>query len=188
LWSRLRWSMYNLRHIDPLCMFRGYVILIENLSHRSTVYSGGCAIWWRHGSTVYDWWPWPWFMMSSVYDLSMGMPTSELIHMILCWCLDVCRSPIRCAFGFWHTHTAYKVYRLSLVPLSDFGGHSVIHNFDHRDDVMMMLWWWKIKLFTKNTFLRKSYICFLPEIMLLKDVRRLPIYLPARMPDSRRLH
>jgi hypothetical protein len=36
--------MYNLRHIDPLCMFRGYVVLIENLSHRSTVYSGGCPI------------------------------------------------------------------------------------------------------------------------------------------------
>jgi hypothetical protein len=36
--------MYYLRHIDPLCMFRGYVVLIENLSHRSTVYSGGCAM------------------------------------------------------------------------------------------------------------------------------------------------
>ena len=22
--------MYNLRHIDPLCMFRGYVVLIKN--------------------------------------------------------------------------------------------------------------------------------------------------------------
>jgi hypothetical protein len=36
--------MYNLRHIDPLCMFRGYVVLIENLSHISTMYSGGCTI------------------------------------------------------------------------------------------------------------------------------------------------
>jgi hypothetical protein len=25
---RLRWSMYNLRHIDPLCMSRGDVVLI----------------------------------------------------------------------------------------------------------------------------------------------------------------
>ena len=37
--SRLQWSMYILRHIDPLCMVRGYVILITHLSHRSTVYS-----------------------------------------------------------------------------------------------------------------------------------------------------
>jgi hypothetical protein len=42
--SRLRWSMYILRHIDPLCMVRGYVVLITDLSHRSTVYFGGCAI------------------------------------------------------------------------------------------------------------------------------------------------
>ena len=42
--SRLRWSMYILRHIDPLCMVRGYVVLIAHLSHRSTVYSGGYAI------------------------------------------------------------------------------------------------------------------------------------------------
>jgi hypothetical protein len=36
--------MYYLRHIDPLCMFRGYVVLIQDLLHRSTVYSGGCAM------------------------------------------------------------------------------------------------------------------------------------------------
>jgi hypothetical protein len=74
------------------------------------------------------------FMMSSVYDLSMGMPTSELVYMIFCRCLGVCRFPIRCALGSRHTHAAYKVYRLSLVPISDFGGHSVTHNFG----VMMM--------------------------------------------------
>jgi hypothetical protein len=38
-------------------------------------------------------------MMSSVYDLSMGMPTSELVYMIFCRCLGVCRFPIRCAPG-----------------------------------------------------------------------------------------
>jgi hypothetical protein len=39
--ARLQWSMYDLyRHIDPLCMSHGYVI-IQVLSHRSTVYS-----WW----------------------------------------------------------------------------------------------------------------------------------------------
>ena len=149
--------MHDLRHIDPLCMFRGYVVLTENLSHRSTVYSSGCAILWLHGSTVYDWWPWPLLMMSSVYDLSMGMPTLELIYMILCWCLDICRSPIRCSFGSWHTHAAYKVYRLSLVPLSDFGGILLSTILV----IVMMLWWWKINLFTKNTFLRKvTFVCF----------------------------
>ena len=160
--------MYVLWHIDPLFMFRGYVVLTENLSHRSTVYSSGCAILQLHGSTVYDWWPWPLFMMSSVYDLSMGMPTSELIYMILCWCLDVCRSPIRCAFGSWHTHTAYKVYRLSLVPLSDFGGHSVIHIFGYQDDIMIMSWWWKIKLFIKNTFLKKVTLVIFLKIIFWK--------------------
>ena len=64
LWSRLRWSIHDLWHIDPLCMIRGYVILTENLSHRSTVYSSGCTMLWLHGSTVYDWWPWPF-----VYDV-----------------------------------------------------------------------------------------------------------------------
>ena len=42
--SRLRWSMYNFQHIDPLCMIRGYVVLTKKLSYRSTVYSSGCAI------------------------------------------------------------------------------------------------------------------------------------------------
>jgi hypothetical protein len=79
-------------------------------------------------------------MMSSVYDLSMGMPTSELIYMILCRCLIVCRFPIRCAPGSRHTHAAYKVYRLSLVLILDFGGHSVIQNFGHHDDVLMMVY------------------------------------------------
>ena len=114
----------------------GYAILWQ---HGSTVYSGGYAILWQYGSTMYDWWPWPLFMMSSVYDLSIRIPTSELVYMIFCRCLDVCRFPIRCALGSWHTHAAYKVYRLSLVPISDFGGHSVIHNFGRHDDVMMIV-------------------------------------------------
>jgi hypothetical protein len=79
-------------------------------------------------------------MMSSVYDLSMGMPTSELVYMIFCRCLGVCRFPIRCALGSRHTHVAYKVYRLSLVPTSYFGGHSVTHDFGRHDDVLMMVY------------------------------------------------
>ena len=78
--------------------------------------------------------------LSSVYDLSMGMPTSELVYMIFCRFLGVCRFPIRCALGSRHTHAAYKVYWLSLVPTSYFGGHSVTHDFGHLDGVLMMVY------------------------------------------------
>jgi hypothetical protein len=77
--------------------------------------------------------------MSSVCDLSMGTPTSELMYMILCGCLVVHRFSIRCAPGFRHTHAAYKVFRLSLIPTLEFGGHSVTHDFGHCDDVLMMV-------------------------------------------------
>jgi hypothetical protein len=33
-----------------------------------------------------------------------------------------------------HTHTFYKVFRLSDVPASYFGGHYVTHYFGHSDD------------------------------------------------------
>jgi hypothetical protein len=80
------------------------------------------------------------YIISLVYDLSMGMPTSELIYMIFCICLVVRKFLIRCALGSRHTHAAYKVYRLSLVPTSYFGGHSVTHDFGHHDDVLMMVY------------------------------------------------
>ena len=70
-------------------------------------------------------------IMSSVYDLSMGMPTSELVYMIFYRCLVFRKFPIRCAPSSRHTHVAYKVYRLSLVPTSYFGGHYVTHYFGH---------------------------------------------------------
>jgi hypothetical protein len=79
-------------------------------------------------------------IMSSVCDVSMGMPTSELIYMILCRFLIVRRFLIRCDPSSRHTHAAYKVYQLSLVPISDFGGHSVTHDFGHDDDVLMMVY------------------------------------------------
>jgi hypothetical protein len=78
--------------------------------------------------------------MSSVCDLSMGMPTLELIYMIFYRCLVVHRFSIRCAPGFRHTHAAYKVFRLSLIPASYFGGHSVTHDFGHHDGVLMMVY------------------------------------------------
>ena len=80
--------------------------------------------------------------------------------MIFCWCLDVGRSLIRCAFGSWHTHAAYKVYRLSLVPLSEFGGHFVIHKFGRCADVMMM----ENQALYQEHFPKKSYSCLLLEL------------------------
>ena len=122
-------------------------------------------------------------IMSSVCDLSMGMPTSELIYMIFCRCLIVCRFPIRCAPGSRHTHATYKVYRLSLVPISDFGGNSVTHDFGRHDDVLIMVY----SVSSLELSPEKSYLHFFSEITVLRKVRRLPIHLPARMHDSRRL-
>jgi hypothetical protein len=80
------------------------------------------------------------YTISSVCDLSMGMPTSELIYMIFCRCLIVCRFPIRCAPSFRNTHAVYKVFRLSLVPASYIGEHSITHDFGHHDGVLMMVY------------------------------------------------
>ena len=123
-------------------------------------------------------------MMSSVYDLSMGIPPSELVYMIFCRCLGVYRFPIRCAPSSRHTHAAYKVYQLSLVPTSYFGGHSVTHDFGHHDDVLMMVYSGSSLELSPE----KSYLHLFPEITFLRKVRRLPIHLPTRMHDSHRLH
>jgi hypothetical protein len=122
-------------------------------------------------------------IMSSVGDLSMGMPTSELIYMIFCRCLFVRRFPIICALGSRHTHAAYKVYQLSLVPTSYFGGHFVTHDFGHHDDVLIMVYLGS----SLELFLEKSYLHLFPEITFLRTIRRLLVYFPARMHDSRRL-
>ena len=59
----------------------------------------------------------------------------------------------------------------------------VIHKFGRHDDVMMM-----VNLGSSlELFPEKSYLCLFPEITFLREVRRLSIYLPARMHDSRRL-
>jgi hypothetical protein len=42
----------------------------------------------------------PGLQLSSVYDLSMRMPTLELVYMIFCRCLVVRRFLIRCTPGF----------------------------------------------------------------------------------------
>jgi hypothetical protein len=122
-------------------------------------------------------------IMSSVYDLSMRMPTSELVYMIFCRCLVVHSFPIRCAPGSRHTHAAYKVYRLSMVPTSYFGGHSITHDFGRHDDVLMMVYSGSSLELSPE----KIYLHLFPEITFLRNVRRLLVYLPARMHDSRRL-
>ena len=123
------------------------------------------------------------YIMSSVCDLSMGMPTSELIYMIFYRCLVVRRFPIRCALGSRHTHAAYKVYRLSLVPISDFGGNFVTHDFGRHDDVLIMVYSGSSLEISPD----KSYLHLFSEITFLRKVRRLPIHFPERMHDSCRL-
>ena len=81
----------------------------------------------------------PCLKFSSVYDLSMGIPTLELVYMIFCRCLVVHRFPIRCAPGFRHTHAIYKVFRLSLILASYFGGHFITHDFGHLGGVLTMV-------------------------------------------------
>jgi hypothetical protein len=48
--------------------------------------------------------------------------------------LDCLQVPDWCAPCSRHTHAFYKVFRLSHVPASYFGGHSVTHYFGHSDD------------------------------------------------------
>ena len=101
------WVMW-LKTLDIIIIIQVAMEYVLFATHRSTVYvSWLCrldwkicrtdpqcipvaVLWltWLHGSTMYDWWPWLLFMTSSIYDLCMGMPTSEIdICMILCWCL-----------------------------------------------------------------------------------------------------
>jgi hypothetical protein len=123
-------------------------------------------------------------IMSSVYDLSMGMPTSELIYMIFYRCLVVHRFLIRCAPGSQHTHMQLtKSIGCHWLQHSYFGGHSVTHDFGHHDDVWMMVYSGSSSELSPE----KSYFLLFPEISFLKEVCRLLVYLPTRMHDSRRL-
>jgi hypothetical protein len=59
----------------------------------------------------------------------------------------------------------------------------VIHNFGRHDDVLIMVY----SSSSLELSPEKSYLYLFPEITVLRKVRRLPIHLPARMHDSRRL-
>ena len=60
---------------------------------------------------------------------------------------------------------------------------TVTHDFGHHDDVLMMVYSGS----SLELFPEKSYLHLFPEITFLRTVRRLLVYLPARMHDSRRL-
>jgi hypothetical protein len=59
----------------------------------------------------------------------------------------------------------------------------VTHDFDHHDDVLMMVY----SGASLELSPEKSYLHLFPEITFLRTVRRLLVYLPVRMHDSRRL-
>jgi hypothetical protein len=59
----------------------------------------------------------------------------------------------------------------------------VTHDFGHHDDVLMMVYSGSSLELSPE----KSYLHLFPEITFLRTVRRLLVYLPARMHDSRRL-
>jgi hypothetical protein len=62
-------------------------------------------------------------------------------------------------------------------------GTTVTHDFGHHDDVLMMVYSGSSLELSPE----KSYLHLFPEITFLRTVRRLLVYLPARMHDSRRL-
>ena len=157
------WVM-GLKTLDIVIIIRVAMEYVLFATHRSTVYvSWLCRLDWKFVAqihSVFQWLCYDWHDYMDPQCMIGGHEFCLWRHQSMIWVweclpqnwymydtllmLDVCRSPSRCAFGSWHTHTAYKVYRLSLVPLSDFGGHSVIHIFGYRNDDMIMTWWWKI--------------------------------------------
>ena len=63
------------------------------------------------------------------------MPTSELVlYFVDAWLFTGFRLGALLVSDT-HTHTYYKLFRLSQVPASYFGGHYVTHDFGHFDDV-----------------------------------------------------
>jgi hypothetical protein len=66
---------------------------------------------------------------------------------------------------------------------SYFGGNSVTHDFGHHDDVGMMVYSGSSSELSPE----KRYFLLFPKISFLKEVRRLLVYFPTRMHDSRRL-
>jgi hypothetical protein len=78
------------------------------------------------------------FMMSSVHDLSMGMPTSGLVlYFVDAWLFA---GFLLGALLVSDTHAIYKLFRLSQILASYFGGHFVTHDFGHLGDILTMVY------------------------------------------------
>ncbi len=162
--------MYDLyQHIDPLCRSCGYVV-IQVLSHRSTVYS-----WWLC-SILTTWIHVVWLVaMTYVYD-SIHLWSEHgnaylKTGIIFCRCLVVYRFLIRCDPCFWHTHAFYKVFQLSQVLASYFGGHSVTHYFGHSGDVSTIM----CSGSHKDLLPEKSDCCLLLQNIFLRWIHRLHV-------------
>jgi hypothetical protein len=69
------------------------------------------------------------------------------------------------------------------IPIDDLPLRVFTHDFGHHDDVLMMVYSGSSLELSPE----KSYLHLFPEITFLRNVRRLLVYLPARMHDSRRL-
>jgi hypothetical protein len=84
--------------------------------------------------------------------------------MILCRCLFFCKFPI-IVLLVSDTHTFYKVFRLSRVPASYFGGNSITHCFGHPSDPLT-----SYVHVPKRAFLHEKGAGFLFSKTLLKKI------------------
>ena len=85
-----------------------------------------------------------------------------------------------------HTYSLQSLWTVTSSTLRLWGAFCYPHFWSSgwcHDDVMMM----ENQTLYQEHFPEKSYSCLLPELTLLRNVRRLLIYSPTRMPDSRRL-
>jgi hypothetical protein len=99
------------------------------LEHISTVYSGWLCrftMTWIHSVYLVA------MTHLKLCNMSMGIPTSD-DGILLCGLLIVCRF-LTDVLLVSHTRTFYKVFRLSQVPTSYFGGNSATHYFGYFND------------------------------------------------------
>ena len=103
--------------------------LCPNLSHFSAYIH---SVFWVampfshwHGSTVYIWWPW--LILHFVIWVWECLPQKMVYYYAYAWLFAGTR-PMCSLFS---TYTFYKVFQLSHVPTSYFGGNYVTHYFGH---------------------------------------------------------
>jgi len=128
-------------HLYPGCD-EVFIICIDTYMH--FVCLGLCMnlISLEHISTVYCWWICRFIMtwIHSIYLVSTThwiftiwvwecLPQIMIYYYVDAWFLQVHDRCAPCS-----THTFYKVFQLSQVPATYFGGHSVTHYFGHSSD------------------------------------------------------